>query len=41
MPVYEELDADTAKATYTNGILELKIKSKISPKAKTKEIKVE
>lgn len=41
VPVYEELDADTAKATYTNGILELKIKSKISPKAKTKEIKVE
>ena len=41
VPVYEELDADSAKATYTNGILELKIKSKRLPKAKTKEIKVE
>lgn len=41
VPIYEELDADTAKATYTNGILELKIKSKRSPKPKTKEIKVE
>jgi HSP20 family molecular chaperone IbpA len=35
------LDADTAKATYTNGILELRIKLKKTPKAKTKEIKVE
>ena len=41
VPIYEELDADTAKATYTNGILELKIKSKRSPKPKTKEVKVE
>lgn len=41
VPVYEELDADSAKATYTNGILELKIKSKRSPKPKAKEIKVE
>lgn len=41
VPVYEELDADTAKATYSNGILELKIKSKTSPKAKAKEIKVD
>jgi HSP20 family protein len=41
VPIHEELDADTAKATYTNGILELKIKSKRSPKLKTKEVKVE
>jgi HSP20 family protein len=41
LPVDNELDADTAKATYTNGILELKIKLKKSPKAKAKEIKVE
>jgi HSP20 family protein len=41
VPVDEELDADTAKATYTNGILELKINSKKIPKAKAKEIKVE
>ena len=27
IPVDDELNADTAKATYTNGILELKIKS--------------
>lgn len=41
LPVDNELDADTAKATYTNGILELRIKLKKAPKAKTKEIKVE
>jgi HSP20 family protein len=37
----DEIDSDSAKATYTNGILELKLKSKRSPKAKPKEIKVE
>jgi HSP20 family protein len=37
----EQLDAETAKATYTNGILELKIKSKKLPKPKAKEIKVD
>jgi HSP20 family protein len=41
LPVADELDADTAKATYTNGILELKIKLKKPPKAKAKEVKVE
>ena len=41
IPVDEQLDAETAKATYTNGILELKIKSKILPKPKAKEIKVD
>lgn len=41
IPVVDELDQDTAKATYTNGILELKIKSKRSPKPKAKEIKID
>jgi HSP20 family protein len=41
LPVDTELDSDTAKATYTNGILELKIKLKKPPKPKAKEIKVE
>jgi HSP20 family protein len=38
-----ELDDTTssAKATYANGILELKIKIKQAPKSKAKEIKVE
>jgi HSP20 family molecular chaperone IbpA len=39
--VADELDADSAKASYTNGILELKIKSKRSPRPKPKEIKVD
>lgn len=41
VPVDNEIDAESAKATYTNGILELKLKSKRSPKPKPKEIKVE
>lgn len=41
VPVVAELDSDSAKATYTNGILELKIKSKRSPKSRAKEVKVE
>src|SRR6476659_7736666 len=41
LPVDGELNADTAKATYTNGILELKIKIREPPKQKAKEIKVE
>jgi HSP20 family protein len=41
LPIDTELDSDAAKATYTNGILELKIKLKKPPKAKAKEIKVE
>jgi HSP20 family protein len=41
VPVDEQLDADSAKATYTNGILELKIKSKKLPRPKAKEIKVD
>ena len=41
LPVASELDADSAKATYTNGILELKIKLKKPPKPKAKEIRVD
>jgi HSP20 family protein len=41
IPVDDEIDQDSAKATYANGILELKIKSKKSPRAKAKEVKVE
>ena len=41
LPVEGELNADTAKATYTNGILELKIKIREPPKQKAKEIRVE
>jgi HSP20 family protein len=35
------LDDSSAKATYTNGILELNIKLKQAPKEKAREIKVE
>ena len=41
IPVESELDTDTAKGTYTNGILELKLKLKQPPKPKTKDIKVD
>ena len=41
IPVDNEIDSDSAKASYTNGILELKLRSKKSPKHKPKEIKVE
>lgn len=41
LPVASDLDADSAKATYTNGILELKIKLKNPPKPKAKEIRVD
>ena len=36
LPVEGELNADTAKATYTNGILELKIKNQRTSKANSK-----
>jgi HSP20 family protein len=36
-----QLDDASAKATYSNGILELKIKLKQTPKSKAKEIRVE
>lgn len=41
IPLDVELDGASAKATYTNGIVELKIKTKDQPKLKSKEIKVE
>jgi len=42
IPVDVELaDSSSAKATYTNGVLELNIKLKQAPKEKVKEIKVE
>ena len=41
VPVSDKIDLDSAKATYTNGILELKLNSKRSSKPKPKEITVE
>jgi HSP20 family protein len=41
IPVDVELDDASAKATYSNGILELKIKLKQAQKSKGKEIRVE
>jgi HSP20 family protein len=41
LPVDKELDSDSTKASYINGILELKIHFKKSVKSKSKEIKVE
>lgn len=41
LPVDNELDADSTKASYINGVLELRIKFEKPLKAKSKEIKVE
>jgi HSP20 family protein len=41
IPVDVELDDKSAKATYSNGILELKIKLKAPPKPKETEVQVE
>ena len=41
LPVDKELDADSTKATYINGILELKIQFKKPQNSKSKEIKVD
>jgi HSP20 family protein len=41
IPIDSELDSESAKATYTNGILELKMKLKNPPVTKAKEIRVE
>jgi len=41
LPVDKELDADSTKASYINGILELKIQLKKPLKSKAKEIKVD
>lgn len=41
LPVDKELDEDTTKASYNNGVLELRIQFKKPLKPKSKEIKVE
>jgi HSP20 family protein len=41
IPVNVELDDQSAKATYSNGILELKIKLKAPPRAKGRDVQVE
>jgi HSP20 family protein len=41
LPVDKELDTDSTKASYINGILELKIQFKKASKPKSKDIKVE
>src|SRR5919197_2518012 len=41
IPVNVALDDTSAKATYANGILELKIKLKEPPKSRAREVKVE
>ena len=41
LPVNKELDADSTKASYINGILELRIQLKKSTKSKSKEIKID
>lgn len=41
LPVNKELDADSIKASYINGILELRIQLKKSLKSKSKEIKID
>lgn len=41
LPVDKELDEDTTKASYINGVLELRIQFKQPLKPKSKEIKVE
>ena len=41
IPIDVELDDASAKATYSNGVLELKIKLKQAQKSKDKEIRVE
>ena len=41
IPVNVSLDETSAKATYANGILELKLKLKEPPRPKAREVKVE
>lgn len=41
VPINTELDADSVKASYTNGILELKINLRKAPKPKVREVRVE
>jgi HSP20 family protein len=41
IPVNVQIDDASAKATYTNGILELKFKLKEAPKLKSREVQVD
>ena len=41
IPLDKEIDENNTKATYSNGILELKIGCKAKPKAGSKKIKIE
>ena len=41
VPVSVQLDDNSAKASYANGILELKIKLKEPPKQRSKEVKID
>jgi HSP20 family protein len=41
IPINSELENKSAKAVYSNGILELKIKLKEAPKSQATEVKVE
>ena len=41
LPVNKELDAESTKASYINGILELRIQLKKPIKSKSKEIKID
>jgi len=41
IPVDVEMDDESTKASYSNGVLELKLKLKKQTKANTKEIKIE
>jgi HSP20 family protein len=41
VPINSELEPDSAKASYINGILELKINLKKAPKSSVKEVRVE
>ncbi len=41
IPIDKELDADSTKASYINGILELRVQLKKSVKSKSKEIKID
>jgi HSP20 family protein len=41
LPIDKELDADSTKASYINGVLELRIQLKKPVKSKSKEIKID
>ena len=41
IPLNVEIEADSAKATYSNGILELRLKLKTQARSSVKEIKIE